>query len=107
MTMRGSPLDGPVKTHLTWSDYAIPGPRHRHGRPGPSSSPGEGPRAGKGPRCYRLYDEADAYAADNRLVQRVRELDMLKKRNEVIREALAGTQGDVRRGCQGRDRIAT
>ncbi|MEU9888447.1 DUF4407 domain-containing protein [Sphaerisporangium sp. NPDC051011] len=54
-------------------------------------------KEGKGPRCYRLYDEADAYAADNRLVQRSRELDMLKKRNEVIREELAGTQGDVRR----------
>jgi hypothetical protein len=56
-------------------------------------------RIGKGPRCYRMYADADKYARVNRIEERVAELDLDKAQVEQMRQRLAtaenGFQGKI------------
>jgi hypothetical protein len=51
-------------------------------------------RIGKGPRCYRLYADADRFARVNRIEERVAALDRDKTRVEQLSRRLATEEND-------------
>jgi hypothetical protein len=52
---------------------------------------------GWGPRCNRLYADADAYAKTHRIAEERRDIRLLKDRITGMRAGLAGAEGDLQR----------